>query len=395
MLNWQKNYDFISINQMDKSILFICEMPPVNTGASSVLFFRHLKLLEQDGFKISVVVNEIGLKNSKSEIPKSWNTFVLPNRKWWYPPYKPDGLLKQIRYYLIYFELINFLKINKPDIIIGCLYGIYLSGFCSLLSKLLNIKLFMFYHDRAELLNYQDNLKMQKITQKHNFEIINQANKIWTVSEQLVYYKQGWENKFQVIYPIPEELHFVPPIWNENFANSPVIGYAGSLYNEVVDIIIIIAKILKQLNGKLLILTHQSENVEKIKHECDNVINFPTMPTYNACKFIYDNCSSFLVAYPSDIKSMPWIESCFPSKFTQFMQTGLPNIVISTEESAIAKWCIKYKWIGYNSNYKKENIASFLNDLCIKNKWEAMRDQSIEFMNQYFDPEYIHSKIKF
>ncbi|MFN0050085.1 MAG: hypothetical protein ACKVOU_13260 [Cytophagales bacterium] len=368
-------------------------MPPVNTGASSVVFYRHLKLLEQDGYKISVVVNEIGLKNANSEIPKSWNTFVLPNRKWWYPPYKPTGLLKKVRYYLIYLKLFSFIKSNKPNIVIGCLYGIYLSGFCAFLSQFLNIKLFMFYHDRAELLNYHGNQQMQKIIEIHNFEIINQSTKIWTVSEQLVYQKKGWENKFQVIYPIPEKLNFAAPIWKENFAIAPIIGYAGTLYNEVVEIMIVIAKILKQLNGKLLILTNQTENVEKIKKQCDNIIYEQKSTTYDACKYIYENCNAFLVAYPEKTEQMPWIDSCFPSKFTQFIHTGLPIIVVAPEDAAISIWCQKSKWEGYSSQFESKKLKVFLQLLSQKENWLKLSNQSQAVSQHFFDPDKIHTLI--
>lgn len=369
-------------------------MMPVNTGASSVIFYRHLKRYEDEGFLINIITNEQSYINCKTSLPQSWKIHILPNRKFWYPPYKPYGIFQMIRYSILYLNAHKFIRNTKPDYIIGCIYGVYLSGWCAFLSKKVNKKLYMFYHDRGEQLNYVNNSAMQKIMIDINSKIINQSEKVWTVSEQLVYDIKGWENKFEVVYPIPEKLNFKTKEWNESHAIEPVFGYAGSLYNEVIDIMVEIAKELKKVNGKIIIMSHQTGNVEIIKSLCDNIVSTHTLPTTSeACKYIYDHCTAFIVAYPKDIKTMPWIDSCFPSKFTQFIHTGIPTIVISPKNAAIAIWCQKNNWLGYTDNYEKENLLLIFNSLKIKNNWEEMRNQSITFLNDNFNPDLIHKQI--
>ena len=373
---------------MKKQALFISDMPPNNGLASSVIFYRHFILLEEKGYEINILIRELPEKNIV--YPLTWKIKTLAARKWWYPPYKPNNFLKWIRYYILYSEAKPFINEVKPDIIIGFLNGVFYSGLAAFVSKKIKKPLAVFYHDRTEALHFRDNPKMQAVTYKHNAYVINQAKTVWTISPQLVYNKPQWKNKFKVVYPIPEA---VPQkaIWKDWFAQKPVIGYAGALYNEVVDVMIRIGKLLEKINGSLLLMTPIKENVIRIKEEISNVIVAEVRDTTEACSYFVEKASAFIVAYPGDMESMPWIDSCFPSKFTQFAQTGLPILVLAPEKAAISYWCINNNWLGYSSNYKEENIVRLLKRVTQKHTWQAMSDQSINATENDFNQHKIQS----
>lgn len=376
---------------MKRKALFISDMPPINGLASSVLFYRHFKLLEESGYEINVLIRELPEKDLV--YPSTWKIKILAARKWWYPPYRPHNILKWIRYYILYFEAKAFISEVKPDIIIGFLNGIFYSGLAAFISKKIRKPLAVFYHDRTETLHFRNDSKMQAVTYKHNAYVINQAQLVWTVSPQLVYNNPSWKAKFKIIYPIPEIIK-KRAFWKDDFERRPIIGYAGALYNEVVDVMILIGKELQKINGTLLFMTPIRENVMKIKQEIGNIIVADTRDTSEACAYFIENASAFIVAYPENIISMPWIDSCFPSKFTQFVQTGLPLLVLAPEQAAISYWCRNNHWLGYLSNYEKRNIVGLLKKVTQKDSWVAMSNQSIQATENDFNQNKIQSLLE-
>jgi hypothetical protein len=118
------------------------------------------------------------------------------------------------------------------------------------------------------------------------------------------------------------------------------------------------------------------------------------MPTKEACEFVKKNCSGFLIAYPEDINQMPWIDSCFPSKFTQFIHTNLPILVVAPQESAISIWCEKNSWELLIHNYNRKTLIPIFKLLMNKHDWERLCSQSQKFSKIFFDPDQIHNNLK-
>lgn len=357
---------------MKKQVLFISDAPPNNGMASSVLFYRHLKLLEEAGYGINVLVHEITEKGVT--FPDTWNVVELPSRKWYYPPFRPNEAARKIRFALLYQAARPHLKKMNPDVVIGFMSGVYYSYFAAYVANRIGKPLTMFYHDRTETLRYRYNPKMQDLAFLNNSYVMEAAKVVWTVSPELVYHK--WHDKFRVVYPIPETIpqkaQFRP-----SMLEHPVVGYAGTLYDEVVDSMLLIGRELQYMNGKLLFMTPQSDNIRKLTAELDNVVVVPTRGTTAACEYIRDNCSAFIVAYPERLDVMPWIDSCFPSKFTQFVQTGLPMLVLAPEGSAITRWCRRNKWIGCSSDFSGIGVQRLMAGLQKEAVWKAMAEQTL------------------
>jgi hypothetical protein len=373
---------------MKKRILFVSEIAPSNGIASAVLLYRHLKMLEESGCEINVLMYD---SQSDDSLPSSWRVKKLPSRKWWYPPYRPHNALKWVRFLVLYLESLRFIRQAKPDLVIGFLHGVYYSGFAAFISKRIGKPLTVFYHDRTEKLLYHKDERMQGVAYKHNAYVINQARKVWTVSPQLTYPEPSWQNKFRVVYPIPEIIQQKAQ-WKEVFSTRPAIGYAGSLYNEVVDVMIAVGKELDKINGSLIFMTHLSENVKKIQAAVKGVVVVDTRNTAEACQFFAENASAFIVAYPEQMEIMPWIDSCFPSKFTQFVQTGLPLLVLAPKEAAISKWCVNNDWIGYSDDY--QHLEGLLEKIVVQDSWQAMADQSVHATRNDFDQRKIQALVE-
>jgi hypothetical protein len=209
----------------------------------------------------------------------------------------------------------------------------------------------------------------------------------------LIYNNPKWQNKFKVVYPIPQDIP-EKAIWRDSNNKVPVIAYAGALYNEVVSTMISVGKELKKINGSLLLMTQLSDNVMKIKQVLDNIIVADPRDTLAACNYIRSNATAFIVAYPSKVADMPWMVSLFPSKFTQFIQTGIPTFVFAPTETAIGQWCIQNNWIGYESHYDQKSIDDLLALCTQKSKWEQMAKQSIYFAENEFAQQKIQAIIE-
>jgi glycosyltransferase involved in cell wall biosynthesis len=374
-----------------KSVLLVTDISPSNTFASAVILYRHLTNLENNGWHINLILPQSALKRKDfAPTPPTWASIILPNRRWWYPMYRPYGLLQKIRYRIMQEEVVDFIKEKKPDIIIGLMVGTYYSGLSAFLAKKFNIPYFVFYHDKSELFpGVVNKPKSQKIILSNNKKIIDQALVVWTVSKQLIYNTPEWNTKFKVLLPIPEEIKHIKINWQDNFASQPIIAYAGTLYNEVVETLKIIGKLLEKINGKLLIITHQLDNVTVLKQELNNIIYKQPMPTLEVCNYINVSASAMIIAYPEKLEQMPWIESCFPSKFVQFVYTGLPQLILAPKGSALSDWCIENEWAGYINDYSIESINALLKSITYKENWEKLSLQAIEYSKTAFDAESI------
>jgi hypothetical protein len=375
---------------LNKNILYIGDTLPHNGIASAVLVYRHLLRLEQEGYKINIIADE-NLSHGKV-CPKTWNVNILPTRKFWYPPYKSYGILKWTRYLILYLSCRRFLKEVNPLTIIGFMDDVFYSGLSAFIANRTQTPCFVFYHDRTERLRFHNDPFMQAVTFKHNSYIINKALKVWTVSPELTYQSTAWETKFKIVPPIPEPI-IQKAKWKPSFQQQPVIGYAGSLYNECLEIVVAIGSQLENLGGNLMLMSVQDSNVAFVKGIAQKTEIVATRTTNHACEYMIANTSAFIVAYPEKMDSMPWIDSCFPSKFTQFLQTGLPVLVLAPQESAIGKWCLKNKWLSYSSNYSESGVNSLSKLITKEEYWKQLSNQSIFFSKTDFDAEHIQSLI--
>jgi len=84
------------------NILFISEILPINTYASDVVFHRHFKRLISEGHTIHILTDVNSYSNRKKDLDSVFRIHLLPNRKWYYPPYKPYGILQKIRFFDYY-----------------------------------------------------------------------------------------------------------------------------------------------------------------------------------------------------------------------------------------------------------------------------------------------------
>lgn len=370
------------------SILFISETLPINTYASSVIFYRHFKHLEEKGYKINVVTDQNSFKNRRSAIPKTWDIYLLPNRKWYLPPYKSIGFLKSFRFFIYYYLYIKkIIETEKPDIIFGFLHGQFLSSFSAYVKGKTGLPLITFYHDDTLELNIQKSSFVLSNTEY----MLEKSNHVLIASNS---FKNNWEkykHKFSLLYPIPEP--YTPSIKKELLENEKglTFAYSGSLYEELLETFEILSEILKVNNCKLIIIGN-NEKARLLSNKYPETVEYRNLfPTLSeATKFIEEFSDALIIPYPEKVSTMPWIKTCFPSKFIQFCHLEIPVVIIAPEESAIGIWCKKNNWELYTTKYTHANIKSLIYK--IRNKIGST--QPTEVKEEQFNPEKIQAQFE-
>lgn len=370
---------------MKQSILFVSETVPGNFIASSVLFFRHLTWLEGKGYSINVF--PWGDNWKSQNLPDTWNVIDTSIRKWWYLPYRPDSFLRWVRYKMLLADYRSAILEREPTAIFTHLSGQYYSGFAAFLSARLGIPLYVFYHDNTEKMNYKSNPAMYQLQASFNQRIAQQATAIWSISDQLVY--PGTERKTHRVFPVPEPING-KAVWRPAFRDAPIIGFAGSLYDQIVPATIRFVKVLERLNGTLIIFSPIARNVQLLQEASKAVVVMPVATSRFVCEYMIEHCSSFLVNYPETVADMPWIDSNFPSKFTQFLQTGLPVLCQVPADSAIGIWCRNSGYSAYTDRFDEEGTAGLIRQSTDESRWKELAAESIRFSETEFNPETIN-----
>jgi hypothetical protein len=371
-----------------KNIFFISETAPVNTHASSVIFYRHLLMLELSGYSVTWVTDQNSYARVKNSISKSWNIILLPNRSWFLPPYFPNGIFQSYRFHFYYwFYLKKLLRSAGPGIIMSHISGQFLAPFAAFASKECEIPLVSFFHDDIVELNYYKNRESLINNTK---KILGKSEMVFVVSEEFKTNWRQYQHKFKLLYPIPEKyVNGAGTVFPKN--KKVTLGYSGALYDEIIPCLTYLADMSGKLDYKLIIIgdpvkTHQLHKTYPQTVDC-----FPLFETpLKANEFLIANCDAVLIPYPDDSRKMPWITTCFPSKFLQYCQLNLPTIIFAPIDSAIGKWCKRNKWLLYSSNYSSNSLHTFINNINSPDIKESVNSLKIA----EFDPDKIQNQLE-
>ena len=366
------------------NILFISELLPLNTYASEVVFYRHFKKLVDEGHNIHILTDQNSYNSRKQDIDPLFTIHLIPNRKWYYPPYKSYGIYQRLRFF-DYFEnyLKDIIKTHKIENLLGFIYGNFLAAFCAYAQRRSKLPLYSFFHDDPEELNGRER---KWLIHKNTKAILSASSIVFVASLNFTSKWKQFEKKFTLLYPIPEEGNAKPVIKNKYSLNT--IAYAGSVYNEIIPYLEKTALILNISDIKLEILG----NNEKARYLASTFKNVRYNKLFETPKesneFLIENAVACIIPYPINIEEMPWINTCFPSKFIQYTILGIPTIIIAPEESAIGRWCIEYRWPLYLNNYEAHALTKLI-------KEELFTEKTLNALNllqkETFNPTTIHA----
>ncbi len=360
-------------------------MLPIDTYASEVVFYRHVKRLVEEGHEIHILTDSNSYARRKKELHPSFKIHFLPNRKWHFPPYKALGMLQKLRFFYYYhFITKQIISSHKIDTLLGYVYGVFLGPFCAYVQKKTNLPLYSFFHDDTVELHFNKN---EKIVRNNTIKILDRSKKVFIASQS---FKENWlsfAEKFVLLYPISDSKE----VSQTNAVTQPTIGYAGSVYNEIIPSLEKVGAILNEESVNLVIIGN-NDNARYIADKYTNVTYKPLFDTAEeANNFLINNCSACIIPYPEKISEMPWIKTCFPSKLIQNTLLNIPTIVIAPHDSALGKWCLENRWLLYTSKYEKRALSKLLS-MAIHS--QEVKTQIGMFKNKEFNADIIHEKFK-
>ena len=366
-------------------VLFISEVLPIDTFASQVVFFRHLTRLVEEGHEVHVLTDRNSFEHRSKDLPDAFTVHLLPNRKWYYPPYKPAGPLQAFRFRDYYYKHVSrIIRENAIDCLIGFVYGQYLSAFAAYVKEKSDLPLYSFFHDDTAELNF---FRSHETMVRNTSAILRASEKVLIASEG---FSENWgefTSKFELLYPIPEPSRKTTGIRRDEGIS---VGYSGSVYNELLPCLEEMAGLLQQLKMKFYIVGN-NKKADELQKRFSNVACRPMFDTAEEANgFLADHCDDCIVPYPMDISRMPWTRTCFPSKLIQFCQIGIPTLVIAPKGSALGQWCKRNNWILYAERYDAGVIAALLQKISSP----EVKAQVDHFREAVFHPDVIHEQFR-
>ena len=370
-----------------KQLFFVSEMVPANTHASSAVFYRHFRCLEKEGYHVTWITDQNSYNDFKSVVPTQWQVTILPNRAWFLPPYRPYGVLQYHRFYYYYRVLQReLLAAGAGSLLVTYVNGQFMAPFAAFLKARVKLPLISFLHDDVVELNFFRN---KKSLIANTEKILAASDRVLIASDAFRRLWPAYARKFRNLYPIPEK--YTGDRKKVNDHKSLVFGYSGTVYDEVVSSLTSIAAVLDDL-GHQMIIVGNNPKVKEMQRRypatviCREMFDEPA----EANIFLATQCDAALVAYPEEISEMPWIATCFPSKFIQYCQLGLPGLVIAPKSSAIGQWCMENRWPLYTQNYQPSGIAQLASDCINEKTYNAV----LHYKDNDFDPDQIQHRFE-
>lgn len=370
------------------NFLFISEIMPINTYASEVVFYRHFKLLAENGHTVHILTDQNSYLNRKKDLIPEFHVHILPNRKWYYLPFKPYGPLQKLRFFDYYnFYVKDILKEFKIDRLIGYIHGNFLTAFSAYVQRKTLIPLISFFHDDTNELHFGSD---SKSINNNTIKILEASSKVLIASAAFSKNWPAFLDKFVLLYPIPaDEKKNIDS--NINDSQNRRIGYAGTVYNEIIPALDKFSSFLRELNLKFTIIG----NNKKIIYLAEKYLEVTCLPLFNTASeandYLIDNCQICIIAYPEQVNEMPWIKTCFPSKFIQYCLLGIPTIIIAPKDSALGEWCTTNQWILYTDTYDITKIKNILSE-ALSDK--AVLNQVLYYKENVFNPKKIHEQFE-
>lgn len=375
---------------MPKNILFISEsFPNMNSFGSEVIFYRHLKYFEDDGYKIILITSQRAVADRINLRPHpTWEIYKLFS-----DDYIPLWFVKRFRIIAHYIYLFEFVlrNIGKPMHIFSNLWGVRLCTFSSFLAKHYKCKVTYFVHDDNRQFTDTKNLSY---IEKINKYCVDASSKLLCVTYELgnsIVLAPKSKYKIFTLLPIPEGTVFNNIEWERNFKKK--IVFAGSIYKDYFNIFLQLNQILEPLNGELLLISNNIKRYAKIIKTLNlshTKIQEAKQENQEALLNLHQSKSILLIGYSENVEHLKF---SFPSKLLEYSYLGLPCLLIAPRDTAF------YKWIISNTNFEifdpsEKNAIEFqIKYLFTAEGWYSSINELIRIRELFFNPKNIHKTI--
>lgn len=370
-------------------VVYFGQTPDMGTG-SPIIMLRHLRRLAAHGWKVSVV-GESGQSTSNTE---GWPVYHLSLRKAWWPPFRPENaLLRKVRMGLWAGECAGFFD-PPPQAVLT-----YLSLYSELHSEVAahyalrcGAPLTVIVHDYPPDFPGFQKQKVEAVLRRNQW-ILEQAQQTWFVSPELADKYALPAKKKKVLIPIPEGCA-TPARWRAEFAQKPLLVYAGYSYPAQIPLFRKLARAIDSAGGRLLILSRKTPEIEDLcaSEPVEHRELFAT--NREALEFVSSSAAALLVSYCERVEEMPWITTSFPSKFAEFSHTGLPTLIVAPGESAIGTWALRNGYPDFLTADRLDSVGAFVENLKSESAWTKKSQSVTRFAQTEFNPDVIQAALE-
>ncbi len=365
---------------------------PMEGAGSAIIVLRHLRRLAESGWKI-YVVSDWGQATVTCE-REEWPVFFLPHRKFWWPPFNPDNpVLLAIRLWLWAGVCYKFIGSIKPDATFT-----YLSAFSDLLSQVAvgfsrryHVPLTVIIHDNPE--HFCSTPQAVTKVRMHYNRVISNAHQNWFASPQLSEIFSQSDNRNSFLPPIPEGWTGKSE-WKPAYAERPLLAYAGNLREVQFSLLGKISEETEAVGGRLLLMVKKTPALESFCQKYPVEWKEPYNENKNALDYISQKAAALLVSYTESSEKMPWIKSSFPSKLVEYSHLGIPIIIMTPADSAVAIWANERQFPDSIPPDDLEGLCRFLESIKSKAQWEEKAAISQRYAASDFDPESIQKNFE-
>lgn len=358
-------------------------------AGSAVIVLRHLRRLAAVGWKV-IVISDWG-QDLACCAEEGWPAFQLTHRKPWWPPYNPaNRFLRHLRLWLWAGECNGFLKNRRPDAAFT-----YLSAFTDFMSQVAlaysrryGVPLSVIIHDDPA--SFENSSNDTAALRRRYQTVLQNSHRNWFASPQLARAYDLPEAKRTTLPPVPDGFD-ASPEWKPAFAECPLLIYAGNYWPVQIPLFARIARETAAAGGRLLLLVKPSPEVDALCKQEPVTWREPFHKNRDALDFIANNAAGLLVSYTETSDSMPWIRTSFPSKLIEYTHLGLPILIYSPEDSAVAQWAKDRAYPDSATPQTPGAVNRFVESLKNPGAWREKAAVSKMFARSEFDPAKIQN----
>lgn len=369
------------------TLLYIGQNPAIGMG-SPIIVLRHLRRFAAAGWNIAVLADYGGDYRLCRE--EGWTVVDVCHRRWWWPPYRPGSAgLRWLRLRLLAREAAAVAP--APDVVLNYLAAH--TGFngelATHVAQLTGAPLHVLVHDDPAAFPSSRG-REHELRQEYE-RILRGATACWFVSPELADCFPGTAGKRRVLYPMPEGWER-PAVWRDRGDQPLRIYYAGHVWPEQVPLLGRIARTARQSGSELVVMAQPSDALRSLT-ETEGVPSRPALPNRDALAVLTDEASGLVVSYADDVDAMPWCASSFPSKLVEYCHLGIPILIVSPEESSVARWAKRVRFPGYFAPTDEAGIRHWLAGLRTRRIWEERAAFALRLARSEFDPVRIQADL--
>lgn len=379
-----------------RRLLYLGSTLPQEGPSSSIILQRHFTRLFRHGWQIGIA--HPGNLARPTCWPSEWRSIVLPSRRAWWPPVRPNLPLSQIvRRWLVGLEINRHFPLQKGDAIMTLLpdFPEEWQKLAAALSHRLAISNLVMVHDAAEAWTRaaQEQMHFRERTRQRMVK----ATHAWFISDELAshYGRDGSPNS-SVLRPIPAGFEAPSVGWQEHFASHPVLIHSGKLFPEYFPTLTSIAHQAEQAGVAFHVVS--SSNTEGLKPWLNEnpSITFREFFASNEAglAFLKRAASMLLVFYPEPAANCTWSATSFPSKLVEYCHLGLPILIVASARTALGRWAASNAWPTWVESTDNEKFTGMLQRLRHRALWEEAAAAAFRVAESEFSPGLIQAQFE-